>query len=164
MKPLTLIGFMGVGKTTVGKALSQKLGKPLIDTDQEIVKYEGRSIPEIFADSGEAYFRKVESSILEDQMDKDLIISTGGGIVTNERSREYLKNFFHNFWLDASLEVVEKRISDDEERPLWKVKREARIELFNKRRKLYEAVADHRISVDHLEVNELVEEISKLYL
>lgn len=84
---LVLIGMPGCGKSTIGKAVASRLGKDFIDTDEEIVKREGRSIPEIFETDGEDYFRKIESEVLRDVCNGgDRVIATGGGIVKREEN------------------------------------------------------------------------------
>ena len=89
---IVLIGMAGVGKSTIARELSKRLNKPLIDTDQLIEQRENRKISEIFADSGEEYFRKVESQVLmEVGRQNGNIIATGGGIVEREENQFYLK-------------------------------------------------------------------------
>ena len=78
-----LCGFMGCGKTTVGKVLSQMLRIPLIDTDEAIVESEGMSIPEIFEEKGEPYFRKVEAETVRSLCSKTAVAACGGGAMLN---------------------------------------------------------------------------------
>ena len=90
---IILIGFMGVGKTSVGKKLAKKLEVDFIDTDCEIEKYANRTIPDIFEIYGETYFRGLETKVLKDLIQKDdIVISTGGGIITSKENREILKD------------------------------------------------------------------------
>ena len=88
-----LIGFMGVGKTSVGKKLAKKLNFDFIDTDYEIEILANKTIPDIFEQDGEEHFRKLESTILEKFIKKeDVVISTGGGIITTKENYNILKN------------------------------------------------------------------------
>jgi shikimate kinase len=91
MKNLVLIGLSGCGKSTVARRLSRRLRMPLLDTDAMIVEAEGRSIPEIFAESGEAYFRDMESAACRAAAEQHgVIIATGGGAVLREANMEAL--------------------------------------------------------------------------
>jgi shikimate kinase len=91
MKNLVLIGLSGCGKSTVARRLSRRLHMPLLDTDAMIVEAEGRSIPEIFAESGEAYFRDMESAACRAAAEQHgVIIATGGGAVLREANMEAL--------------------------------------------------------------------------
>ncbi len=89
---IVLIGMPGCGKTTLGKMLSKRLGMEFADADAEIERYEGRSIPDIFATDGEAYFRKVETECLKNMLGLNRVISTGGGVVVTEENHTILKN------------------------------------------------------------------------
>lgn len=87
-KNIIIVGFMGTGKSTVSRLLSEKLGWPRLDTDEEIVRIAGKKIPDIFADEGEAGFRDRESRVLEDILAGDRqIVATGGGAVLREENR-----------------------------------------------------------------------------
>ena len=86
-----LIGFMGVGKTSVGKRLAKKLNFDFIDTDYEIELVEKKSISKIFEQDGEKYFRKLENNLLKDLVKNDnIVISTGGGIITTKENFDIL--------------------------------------------------------------------------
>lgn len=101
MKNLVLIGMMGSGKTTVGRLLSGRLGLPLVDTDQLIEEREGRSIPDIFSENGEAYFRDLELAVSgELSRREDLVISCGGGLPLRAEAVTALKRGGLVFWLD----------------------------------------------------------------
>jgi shikimate dehydrogenase len=102
-----LVGMPGSGKTTIGKALAEKLNKEFIDTDQEIERRENRTIPEIFASSGEEYFRKVESQVLKDVGKlAGKIISTGGGVIKNRDNYFPLMQNGKIFWIDRKVESL----------------------------------------------------------
>ena len=141
---IVLIGMPGCGKTTVGKALANDLGKQLIDTDEEIVKKAGKPIPEIFANSGEVAFRKIESEVIEEISAKQgAVISTGGGAVLNERNCELLKENGSLYFLDRDVELL--AVSGD--RPL-SPNREKLEKIYNKRYDIYRQRADFIIKAN----------------
>lgn len=114
-----LIGFMGVGKSTVAKMLSDKLDFELIDTDIEIEKRENRSINEIFSQEGEEYFREKEKELIEELSKKDnMIISCGGGIIKSDVNIANMKKSGSVVLLEASPEIIYNRVKDDNNRPL----------------------------------------------
>ena len=156
---IVLIGFMGSGKTTVGKALSVKCGREFLDTDALIEANEGRKISEIFAKEGEAHFRKLEYAVLNNLTEaKDKIISTGGGIVTYPDNRGLLKKAGKVVYLRVKPETVVKRLEGDESRPLLMGDDKlSKVEnLLSSRKAMYEEVADIIIDVDYLLVEEIV--------
>ena len=107
-----LLGFMGVGKSSVAPYLNGRF----VDMDQVIEDKIGMSITDFFAKEGEASFRQIESETLEELLQEgdDVIISTGGGVVVTECNRKLLKkNRKHNIWLHASFDVVYDRIKKD---------------------------------------------------
>lgn len=122
MKNIVLTGFMGTGKTEVGKALSRNLGFSLIDIDDEIVKSEGMPIAEIFGKFGEPHFRNIETRIIKDVSKKtNVVISTGGGAVLREENMDALRENGIIIWLKAMPETILKRTSIDSSRPLLQV-------------------------------------------
>lgn len=119
MRNIILIGFMGTGKTTVGRALAKKFGMTQVDMDASIEQREGCTIAEIFRDKGEAYFRDVESEVLLELIQKEkLIITTGGGVVLREKNRELMIQNGLVIALDASEEEIVNRVKNDPDRPL----------------------------------------------
>lgn len=135
-----LCGFMGCGKTTVGELLAMKLGVKLIDTDAEIVKKEGRSIPEIFAQDGEAYFRQVEAETIQELGKQNAVISCGGGAILNEKTAEIARKCGVVVLLDENFEDCYERIKEDENRPLVvNHTKEQLEEIFNQRSAIYRA-------------------------
>lgn len=114
-----LCGFMGCGKTTVGRALSEILCIPLIDTDDEIVNSEGCSIPEIFEKKGEPYFRKIEAKTVRSLCSKNAVVACGGGAMLNTDTAAAAKNAGAAIVLiDQSFETCYSRIKDDTNRPI----------------------------------------------
>ncbi len=114
-----LCGFMGCGKSTIGKALAEMLCMPLIDTDDEIVKQEGMSIPQIFAEKGEPYFRTVEAETVQKLCDKNAVVSCGGGAMLNpETAAAAREKDAHIILIDQTFEICYDRIKDDKNRPI----------------------------------------------
>ncbi len=163
MKNIILTGFMGSGKTEVGKKLAQRLGYTFIDTDNLIEEKAGKSISDIFMEDGEPYFRDIEALILEDLSGLEgHVISTGGGIVTREDNILNLKKTGLVIWLKASPETIFKRVSSETHRPMLKVDDplEQIKKLLSMREQFYSR-ADLSIDTDGLEVDEVVDIIIK---
>lgn len=120
MQNIVLIGFMGSGKTVVAKALSKKLKMKIKDTDKLIEKTTKLKIKEIFAKYGEEYFRKIEKKVAKNvSRGKNIIISTGGGIVKNEINIKNLKKNGIIVYLKNSFLTSVKRLKNKKDRPLW---------------------------------------------
>ena len=108
MKNIVLIGMPGAGKTTLGREMAESMGREFIDIDEEIVKREGMSIPEIFSSKGEAYFRKVETEILEQACIRSgVVIATGGGIIKNKKNYFIMKQNGTLIWIKRDLDKLE---------------------------------------------------------
>lgn len=122
MKNIVLTGFMGTGKTSVAKQLSNMLGMKVVDMDTEIEKTQGMSINEVFGKHGEHYFRDAETEMAQTVSTMEhVIISTGGGVVLRPENIEYLRKNGVVICLMASPETILKRTSSSDERPLLKV-------------------------------------------
>ncbi|MED1205148.1 shikimate kinase [Heyndrickxia acidicola] len=117
MAPIYLIGFMGAGKTTVGKALSQSLGYPAADLDELIEKDENQKISAMFSLFGEEYFRNKETEKLIETREFNGILATGGGIILKEENRKWLKENGLTVFLKCPPEVAIDRIMGDPDRP-----------------------------------------------
>lgn len=116
---LYLIGFMGSGKTVIGKGLAGALGWGFLDTDEAITEAVGLSVKEIFELYGEAYFREQEASLVQELSGvKNLVVATGGGIVLREKNIRALKASGKIIWLKASPEAIFARLRDKDDRPL----------------------------------------------
>jgi shikimate kinase len=160
MKPIYLIGFMGSGKTTIGKELAACLNQEVIDTDEEIVKRENKNINDIFAQHGEGYFRNLESLILNEMDDREGIITTGGGIVIKPENRKRISEKGFVFFLYASPEEIFKRIEKDQSRPLLKGDKKRLIhDLYEKRMPLYKETAHVIIDTTNKDKAEIIQEI-----
>ena len=113
-----LVGMMGAGKSTVGKILGQKLNYRFFDTDVLIERVAGKTIPELFATEGEEYFRDLETQILKEvSAYNHSAIATGGGIIQKPINWSYLRQGLV-VWLDVDVEILKKRLSGDQNRPL----------------------------------------------
>ncbi|MCD6506286.1 shikimate kinase [Candidatus Poribacteria bacterium] len=165
MANIILVGFMGTGKTAVGRKLSHILRYPLIDTDDLIEEEIGVSIPEIFNRFGEPFFREVESQVVERVSKLDAhVISTGGGVVLRE---ENLKNLRRNgiiFCLNATPEEIWRRVSSESHRPLLNAPDPmGRIRKLLARRAPFYAKADFQIETTGRSIEEITEEILKIF-
>lgn len=159
---IMLIGFMGVGKSTISKELSKKFDMPEIDMDVMIVEKEDKSINDIFAEKGEEYFRKVETECLIDiQKNKGYIVSCGGGVVVKDENINHMKNGGIILFLTATPETIYNRVKDDDSRPILKDNKNVEFieQLMNKRKDRYLAVADIVVSTDNKSIREIVDEI-----
>jgi shikimate kinase len=160
---IVLTGFMGTGKTEVGKRLARKLGKEFIETDALIEKKAGRSIAEIFRRDGEIGFRELEIEAVKDIAGgKNAVIACGGGIVLNTINIDRLRQECIIVCLTASPAAVLKRTSSDKgERPLLAVAdRQQQIkDMLKYRRPFYARAADITINTSRLKPDEVVERI-----
>lgn len=116
--PVYLIGFMGAGKTTVGKQLAERLNKNFVDLDVYITEKNEVSIKEIFAEQGEQAFRSMELEAVTYWKDTDAVIATGGGIVESDEVLNLMKNQGTTVYLSAGFDDLFSRIKGDESRPL----------------------------------------------
>ncbi len=147
---IVLVGFMGTGKSSAGRILAERLGMNFIDMDDEIVRREGVTIPEIFRDRGEPAFRALERAlVIELAAQSGYVVSTGGGIVLNPDNLRDFARTGRVFCLHATPEAILKRVEHDTNRPLLQGgDKLARIsELLAKRQPLYDAIPD-RIDTD----------------
>ena len=162
-----LIGYMGAGKTTVGKALAQKSGKKFVDTDDLIVKQMNLSINDIFEKYGEVYFRDLETKLLENLCNSGdgLVISCGGGLPIKEENRPYLKRLGKVVYLNVNEADIIRRLRNDTTRPLLRgPKEEVKLrirEMLEKRDPIYREVADVIIKTGRMKVPEIVDKIIK---
>ena len=145
MNNIVIVGFMGTGKTTYGKKLAIQKNMPFIDTDDLIVERTGLSIPEIFSQKGEEWFRAIEAQICHSLLKyENTIIATGGGIILSESNRNILRQLGEIVYLEASVDEIYTRISNDTEvtRPLLKTQnpKESIRKLLEARRPLYESL------------------------
>lgn len=149
-RPVVLVGMMGVGKTSVGKRLAAVMRCPFVDADEEIEKAAQMSIPEIFENFGEAYFRdgerRVIARLLEDGTRR--VIATGGGAFVNAETRALILERGLAVWLDSDIETLVERTARKDNRPLLKQgdPREILTRLREERRPFYAEAPIHVIS------------------
>ena len=158
---ITLTGFMGSGKTTVGKVLADFLGCPFMDLDDLIVKKAGKSIPEIFAQDGEPAFRQLEARLLRQTVEKytenTVVLALGGGAVTAPASASLLHEKTVCIYLRATLETLQARLEGETAgRPLADASLADRLAA---REPLYEQTAHVIIDTDGLSPDEVADEI-----
>ncbi len=160
---IVLIGFMGAGKTTVGKLLAKKLQLGILETDTEIIKHSRyKSVNEIFNKKGEAFFRELEHEVILSFAEKsNHIISCGGGVINNPANIKALKKNGKIIYLSAYFETIVKRLHGQHSRPLFQNKENAK-KLCLQRLPLYKNYADEVIKTDNLTPEEVAESIVKL--
>lgn len=167
-RPIILIGLMGCGKTTVGKALSMRTGLPLLDTDAIIEEQYGKTIPRIFEEDGEMTFRNLETALLRYLLEgrgtrPPAVISTGGGIIMRPENRRILHHLGFVVWLNVAVSALLARTAHAGNRPLLEVadRRAALLQLSHVRRPLYEETAHLRLNTTRMDVNGVVHEICR---
>ena len=164
MRNIVLVGFMGTGKSCVGKRLSKRLGLDFLELDEIIEKKEGISIKDIFEKKGEPYFRKLEKEIAKEvSQKKGIIISAGGGAIVDEENFKNLKNGGVIICLEASPDVIFQRTKGLATRPLLNVADpKKKIGELLKVRFPYYKKSDHRINTDKLTIEQIAEKIIDL--
>ena len=150
-KSISLVGFMAVGKSTIGKKLSTELNLEYFDTDKEIEKKEGMSVNDIFEIFGENYFRNIELDIVSKLLEKknSIVLALGGGAYLNESLRKKIKKTSISIWLDLDIETILSRLEKSKTvRPIAKRLNSYKDinELFKKRKKIYEK-ADIKLNI-----------------
>ncbi len=158
-----LIGFMGVGKTSLGKLLASKLGRPFIDLDEKIEHDIGITIPEIFANHGEKYFRELESAAVKEIVSRrNIVIATGGGTVGNAENLRMLKESSFMVCLTTAPEEIFRRTERKGERPVLDGGGEKRLETIKKllaERQPFYSQADFEIDTTDWSPLQIVNEI-----
>lgn len=154
---IVLIGPMGSGKTTLGKKLAKELGLRFIDTDKQIASIHG-PIAKIFEDSGEEFFRDLESEALAEALSQPAVVATGGGAVLRDKNRELIKKH-HVIFLDTSSEHVLGKVNLSK-RPLLRDNPQKWQEIYDSRIGLYRALAKQTIFTGGRPIKKLVQEIT----
>jgi len=162
---LYLVGFMASGKTTLGRALAEDLGWPFADIDSEIETRAGKTISQIFAEMGETGFRDLETQVIHRHVQRiesgfPCVVALGGGAFIQPRNWQLIENNGITVWLDCPMEIIRRRLGDDNTRPLAS-NRNGLMQLYEDRRPLY-ARADYKINVDTDDVVELIRRIREL--
>ena len=161
---LILVGLPGVGKTTIGKGVARRLGRPFIDFDQEIERRAGMEVREIFRIQGEEHFRALEFALTAELSSSGgMVLSPGGGWITQQRSVELLRSAGRIIYLRASPEAVARRLRRVETRPLLAGRDPvvALRELYEKRRALYET-ADVVLETESFVRQQLIAKVVEL--
>lgn len=160
MNNIILIGFMGSGKSSVGRYMEESEGFALIDTDEYIEKQQNDSINNIFANKGEEYFRNLETECIKEliTLNTDMtVISVGGGLPMRGENQKLLKELGKIVYLRATVDTLVSRLMGDTTRPLLKGGdlRQKITELFEKREATYEGIADIVIDTDNYSPKEI---------
>lgn len=159
-----LVGFMGTGKTTVGRELAKRKKWRFVDLDELIELREGKVIPDIFSKKGEPYFRILEKKVLKEvSREEKFVVACGGGVVINKENIKTMKESGVIICLKADPSVILKRTSRASNRPLLNVDNpKERIELLLKLRAPYYAMANRCINTSKLSIKEIAEKIAKI--
>lgn len=162
MNNIYLTGMMGSGKTTVGELVAQQLHMRFVDLDAAITADAQRTIPEIFAEYGEPYFRELESNVLHDlHHHQDLVIATGGGTVLRDRNVDLMSHSGSIIYLERDVEKIIATI-DAETRPLLQANPDNVRRIYEERRSCYENTAHHTVR-NNGTPEEAAREILKLF-
>ncbi|WP_430785298.1 shikimate kinase [Virgibacillus flavescens] len=159
MTNIYLIGFMGSGKSSVGKHLSGLLELAFVDTDLLIKDQTNKKIADIFALEGESKFREYETEALASLPTKSCVVATGGGIVETPANVEQMKKSGKIVLLDTSFLTISERLEADRTRPLWNQKKSSQKKLYVKRMELYRTFANIIVSTDGQSIEHIANEI-----
>ena len=165
MKNIFLIGFMGCGKSTIARRLSERLGVTQVEMDEQIVQEQGMPITAIFEKYGEEHFRDIETALVHRlQAEDGVVVSCGGGAVLREENRKMMKESGVIVWLTAEPETILERVKHGTDRPILNghMNVEYITELMAKRHDCYDAAADYAVATDGKSLEEICEEILKL--
>ncbi|MEW5806493.1 MAG: shikimate kinase [Acidobacteriota bacterium] len=156
-----LVGFMGCGKSAVGRTLANRLGYTFHDTDEMVEAKERRSIEKVFQESGEGYFREREwEALLSLAGITNAVVATGGGLFLGAQHRKFIKETGISIWLDAPFEDILERMKDGPVRPLFTDDAEFR-QMLESRKGRY-ILADYRIDTRGMTVESIVDKILKI--
>ena len=163
---IVLVGMMAAGKTTLGSHLAQAMSRKFVDSDHVVESQQGQNIPDIFRDHGEDYFRTLEAEAIQHHIGQPVILSTGGGCITNEHVHRLLVETQDALiiWLKLSQETLFERLRYDESRPRFAgcddSERQKRIaDLCAHRDPLYKSCSDIEISTDHGDIDKAIAQI-----
>ena len=158
---IVLVGFMGTGKSTVGRVIAQKLGFHFIDTDDVIEQTSKAKISDIFAEHGEVYFRDLESQAVKSvALMKNQVVATGGGVVLRSSNIDLLRTGGPIFCLNATPKAIWDRVRSSRSRPLLRGPDPLKkIETLLDKRAPYYALADHQIETTGVSIDRVANEI-----
>ncbi|MCR5640771.1 MAG: shikimate kinase [Lachnospiraceae bacterium] len=166
MNNIYLVGFMGSGKSAIGRVLSRMTYRRFMDTDAMIVEREGMEIPQIFEQKGEAYFRQVETDVMKSLVqEKNRVVSCGGGVAMRPENVALMREGGHVVLLQATPQTILKRVAHDENRPLLKGRKniEGITELMNTRMPAYQKAAEYIVQTDGRSMEDIAGEIKGLF-
>ncbi len=156
---IVITGFMGTGKSTVGPVVAKQLGRTFIETDAEIIQRAGKTIPEIFAEQGESAFRQMEHDLCVHLAEQhELVVATGGGMLISDVNRQLMLDSALVICLSAPPEVIERRLSGGDGRPLagkWR-------ELLASRQAIYTTIP-HQIDTTGKTPEQIAQEVIALW-
>jgi 3-dehydroquinate synthase len=161
---IIITGFMGTGKTAVGQAVAERLGRVFIDMDEIIEQRAGKSIQAIFEEDGEAEFRRMEADLCRElAAERDIVVATGGGALVSQANREVLAHGGVLICLTAAPKDIHRRLQATGDRPLLSVpdRQQRIIELLRQRAAAYEAIP-HQIDTGTLGIEEVAEQVIRL--
>ncbi|MCK5685680.1 shikimate kinase [bacterium] len=161
-KNVILLGFMGSGKSTVGRLLSRKLGFHFVDIDKQVEKNNDSTVEEIFNEKGQEFFQKEEHLVVQDLSKmKARVIATGGGIIESADSMKLLLKMGVTVYLKATVQEIYSRTTNSRTRPLLNVenRREVIEQMLSEQDKKFEEYSDIVIYTDDRSVLEICEEI-----
>jgi shikimate kinase len=159
-RAIFLVGFMGAGKTTAGRALARLLGWEFIDLDERVVAADGRSIERIFREEGEVFFRRLESGILASLDGRDrIVVACGGGTYAQQANRELIDRMGLAVWIRLPLRAALARCAGSAGRPLLQTAAQAEA-LYRRRLPSYRAARLH-VDADGLQAEEVAEAIAR---
>lgn len=164
-KNIILCGFMGTGKSVVGKAVSATLGFDFVDTDSLIESKCGKTIAEIFREDGEEYFRDFEKEITNRLPEHDNVIAAGGGIIIDQENYRRLSGLGLMILLTASVDTICRRIGNDGSRPLLSGENlKGKVQqLLSQRQPAYDRI-EYRVNTDRLDVSDVCDAVVKIYM
>ncbi|MBT4288069.1 MAG: shikimate kinase [Deltaproteobacteria bacterium] len=158
---IVLIGFMGAGKTTIGRKTAARLGYWFVDMDYQIERSQNARVTEIFEKHGQQYFRALETKLLK-QLTKveNTVVATGGGVLTTEGNLALINQIGTSVYLNASVEMLFERATRTDKRPLLRTENpfQTMSELFEKRKHLYQQ-ADITITTEELKLHFVINEM-----
>lgn len=161
-KNIFLIGFMGAGKSTIARAIKQKLGYPVVEMDERIVKEQGMPISKIFETYGELYFRELETKLIQSlNQQEPTIVSCGGGVAMRQENVDCMRDGGRIVFLTATPQTIYERVKNSTDRPLLNGHMNVAYisELMEARRPKYEAAADILVATDGKTKEEIAEKI-----
>ncbi len=163
-RSVIICGFMGTGKSVVGKAVSTVLGFDFVDTDSLVENRCGKTIAEIFRQDGEEYFRDLEKEILIHLPERKTVVAAGGGMIIDRENYRRLSGLGLMILLTASVDTICRRIGDGNSRPLLSGKNlnEKVQELLSQRQSVYDMIGN-KINTDRLNVSDVCDAVIKIY-